>query len=67
LNIGDFSRYCKKPSAAYIQIFVVPTIFALMSVFAAITAACTAQVYGDASAYYQPYAVVVSSQLAELM
>ncbi|KAK8866184.1 hypothetical protein IAR55_001335 [Kwoniella newhampshirensis] len=58
LNIGDFSRYCKSPNATYIQVIVVPLLFSLLSVFAAITAACCAFVYGDAGSYYQPYDVV---------
>jgi cytosine/uracil/thiamine/allantoin permease len=60
VNVGDFSRYCKKTSATYIQIVVIPLILTVLSIFAAITASCTAYVYGDAGSFYQPYDVTVS-------
>ncbi|RXK38901.1 uracil transporter FurD [Tremella mesenterica] len=56
LNIGDFSRYCKKPSAAYIQLIAVPLLFAGLSVFSGITAACCFAIYGDS--FYQLYEIV---------
>lgn len=56
VNIGDFSRYCKKPSAAYIQLIAMPSIYAIMGIFAAISAACCYAVYGEA--LYQPYEIV---------
>ncbi|WVR06127.1 hypothetical protein IAU60_003157 [Kwoniella sp. DSM 27419] len=40
LNIGDFSRYCKKPNATYIQIVAIPFLISILSIFAAISAAC---------------------------
>lgn len=56
LNIGDFSRYCKKPSSAYIQLIAVPVLFSVLSVFAAISAACCYAVYG--TYLYQPYDII---------
>ncbi|WVQ82454.1 hypothetical protein IAT38_004583 [Cryptococcus sp. DSM 104549] len=58
VNVGDFSRYCKKPSAAYIQLIVIPILFSVLSIFAAISAACTQYVYGGDTGYYQPYDIV---------
>ena len=58
LNIGDFSRYCSKPSAVYIQLIGVPALSSVPSIFAAITASCVALVHNNASDYYQPYDVV---------
>ena len=48
VNIGDFSRYCKKPSAAYIQLIAMPSIYAIMGIFAAISAACTFRGFSSA-------------------
>ncbi|ORY34302.1 permease for cytosine/purines, uracil, thiamine, allantoin-domain-containing protein [Naematelia encephala] len=56
LNIGDFSRYCKSPRSVYIQLFAVPVLFSVLSIFAAISAACCLAVYG--TALYQPYDMV---------
>jgi len=56
LNIGDFSRYCKNPSATYIQLVAVPVLFSVLSIFAAISAACCFVIYGEF--LYQPYDIV---------
>lgn len=56
LNIGDFSRYCKKPSAAYVQLTAIPLLYALISIIGAITAACTYAIYD--TALYQQYEVI---------
>lgn len=56
LNIGDFSRYCKRPTSAWTQLWAFPLLFTVMSILSAITAACCLSVYGDA--LYQPYDVV---------
>jgi NCS1 family nucleobase:cation symporter-1 len=56
LNIGDFSRYCKKPSAAYIQLIAIPVLFTALSIFAAISASCCFYLYGEA--LYQPYDII---------
>ncbi|ODN78059.1 hypothetical protein L202_05139 [Cryptococcus amylolentus CBS 6039] len=58
VNIGDFSRYCKKPSASYIQMIVFPLLYAGLSFFASITASCVAYKYGTENSYYQPYDIV---------
>ncbi|KGB79113.1 uracil transporter FurD [Cryptococcus deuterogattii 99/473] len=58
VNIGDFSRYCKKPSASYIQLLVFPILYAGLSFFASITASCASYVYGSENSYYQPYDIV---------
>ncbi|KAK4689601.1 nucleobase:cation symporter-1, NCS1 family, partial [Tremellales sp. Uapishka_1] len=56
LNIGDFSRYCKKPTAAYIQLLAVPLLFGLLSIFGAITASAVQSRTGQQ--LYQPYDIV---------
>jgi nucleobase:cation symporter-1, NCS1 family len=57
-NIGDFSRYCKRPSAAYVQLLAIPLLLGGISIFGAISAACTYAVYGVD--LYQPYDMIVS-------
>ncbi|WWC58880.1 uncharacterized protein I303_101425 [Kwoniella dejecticola CBS 10117] len=58
INVGDFSRYCKKPSATYVQMFAIPILFSVFSVFAAISAACLNTVYGTSDSFYQPYDII---------
>ncbi|KAK6906010.1 hypothetical protein I203_106845 [Kwoniella mangroviensis CBS 8507] len=58
INVGDFSRYCKKPSAAYVQMFAIPGLFSVFSIFASISAACLNSVYGTTDSFYQPYDIV---------
>ncbi|KAK8864110.1 hypothetical protein IAR55_001356 [Kwoniella newhampshirensis] len=53
LNIGDFSRYCKRPNSAYVQLFALPVISGLLSIIGAISAACTLAIYNED--LYQPY------------
>lgn len=67
VNIGDFSRYCKKPSASYIQLLVFPILYAGLSFFASITASCASYVYGSENSYYQPYDIVVSTLTSLLL
>ena len=63
LNIGDFSRYCKKPSSGYIQLLALPLLNASVAIFAAISAACLLPIYGSDKdiQLYQPYDIVVRS------
>lgn len=56
LNIGDFARYQRSRSSTWVQMAVFPALFAILSIFAAITAACCYAKYGEA--LYQPYEVV---------
>jgi NCS1 family nucleobase:cation symporter-1 len=56
LNIGDFSRYCKHPKSVYVQVWALPAIFSLMSVFGSITAACCKAIYGVP--LYQAYEII---------
>lgn len=46
-NIGDFSRYCKKPSAAYIQLLTVPLLQAVLAILGAVTAFSASGMYGE--------------------
>lgn len=56
VNVGDFSRYTRKPSASWAQLWAFPIINTLVSIVAAITAACCQAIYGDV--LYQPYLIV---------
>ncbi|WWC66119.1 uncharacterized protein I206_100019 [Kwoniella pini CBS 10737] len=58
INVGDFSRYCKKPSATYVQLLAIPFLFSFLSIFAAISAACLNTVYGTSDSFYQSYDIV---------
>ncbi|CAD6580716.1 MAG: hypothetical protein TREMPRED_002824 [Tremellales sp. Tagirdzhanova-0007] len=60
LNIGDFSRYCKKPSSGYIQLLALPLLNASVAIFAAISGACLLPIYGADTKIqlYQPYDIV---------
>lgn len=46
-NIGDFSRYCKKPSAAYVQLFTIPFLQSFLAILGAVTAFSTSGMYGE--------------------
>jgi hypothetical protein len=48
LNIGDFARYQRSRSSTWVQMAVFPALFAILSIFAAITAACCYAKYGEA-------------------
>lgn len=56
VNVADFSRYCRNPRSSWLQLFAFPVINTLVSIVAAITAACLLPVYGDV--LYQPYLIV---------
>jgi NCS1 family nucleobase:cation symporter-1 len=51
-------RYCKKPSAAYVQMLAIPMLLGTISIFGAISAACCYAVYGVN--LFQPYEMIVS-------
>ncbi|ORY20788.1 permease for cytosine/purines, uracil, thiamine, allantoin-domain-containing protein [Naematelia encephala] len=55
LNISDFSRYCKSPKSVLIQVFAVPFISSIMSIFGSICAACLEPIYHVE--LYQPYQI----------
>ncbi|KAF2724789.1 hypothetical protein K431DRAFT_281739 [Polychaeton citri CBS 116435] len=48
LNIADFSRYSKKPSAQNVQAIVIPIIFTIVGLLGIFTAAASQTVYGKA-------------------
>ncbi|KAL1412115.1 hypothetical protein Q8F55_003114 [Vanrija albida] len=56
VNVADFSRYTRTPAASYAQLWAFPIVNTMVSVVAAITAACLLPVYGDV--LYQPYLIV---------
>ena len=65
INIGDFTRYQKRPASAYVQLFALPFFAALLGVFGALTGACILGVYGKA--LYQPYDVIVGQNTYGVM
>ena len=46
-NIGDFSRYCKKPSAAYVQLLTIPFLQSALAILGAVTAFASSGMYGE--------------------
>ncbi|KAI5477300.1 NCS2 allantoate transporter [Pseudohyphozyma bogoriensis] len=52
-NIGDFSRYSKKPTSALTQVAVVPMLWTICALFGAITANMTNAIYGEL--LFQPF------------
>ncbi|GMK56061.1 hypothetical protein CspeluHIS016_0211170 [Cutaneotrichosporon spelunceum] len=56
MNVGDFSRYLRKPKANLVQLVTFPAIFTVVSIVAAITATSLLPVYGDV--LYQPYMII---------
>lgn len=53
VNIGDFSRFCKKETSAYYQILYIPFLYTVPAIFGAISAQCSQIIYGDV--LYQVY------------
>jgi NCS1 family nucleobase:cation symporter-1 len=47
LNIADFSRYAKKPSAQNVQVIVIPIIFTIVGLLGIFTAAAAETAYGE--------------------
>lgn len=56
LSIGDLSRYTRSPRTSWAQLWAFPILNTMVSIVAAITAACLLPVYG--SVLYQPYLIV---------
>lgn len=46
-NIGDFSRYSKKESSAWMQMLFVPALWCITSLFGAIASNMTLEIYGE--------------------
>ncbi|EXJ94875.1 hypothetical protein A1O1_03274 [Capronia coronata CBS 617.96] len=59
-NIGDFSRYSKKPAGAYLQIVIMPVTWSLISVIGAIGSQCTSVMYGQI--LWQPFDIIAKWQ-----
>ena len=55
-NIGDFSRYSKKPASAATQLLLVPMLWVITSLFGAIASNCTLAVYGEI--LWQPFDLI---------
>ncbi|KAL1305774.1 hypothetical protein AAFC00_003941 [Neodothiora populina] len=55
-NIGDFTRYSKKPAGAYYQVLVMPVTWSLMSIIGAIGSQCASAAYGET--LWQPFDIV---------
>ncbi|KAK4050642.1 hypothetical protein OIV83_003368 [Microbotryomycetes sp. JL201] len=55
-SIGDFSRYCKNPSAAWIQVASVPLLWTITAILGAIVSNMMLAVYGEV--LYQPFDVI---------
>ncbi|KAI5476436.1 hypothetical protein MNV49_007749 [Pseudohyphozyma bogoriensis] len=59
-NIGDFSRYAKKPSSAGTQMAIIPFLWTFTSLFGAISTQCTTALYGEL--LLTPFAVIAKWQ-----
>lgn len=55
-QIGDFSRYSKKESSAFLQILFVPLLWGACSLFGAIASNCTFAIYGEI--LWQPFDII---------
>lgn len=62
VNIGDYARYCRKPSASYVQLAAVPLLLGTVSFFGAVSAACCYAAYGVD--LYQPYDMISKWQVS---
>lgn len=55
-NIGDFSRYSKKESSAWMQMLFVPALWCITSLFGAIASNMTLAIYGEI--LWQPFDII---------
>ena len=46
VNVADFTRYAKTPKAQYIQLFIIPVVFILVSFFGIATTSASKVLYG---------------------
>jgi nucleobase:cation symporter-1, NCS1 family len=55
-NIGDFSRYSKKETSAWMQMLFVPALWCITSLFGAIASNMTLAIYGEI--LWQPFDII---------
>ncbi|ORY88385.1 putative allantoate transporter [Leucosporidium creatinivorum] len=55
-NIGDFSRYSKKETSAWMQMLFVPALWCITSLFGAIASNMTQEIYGEI--LWQPFDII---------
>mgnify|MGYP001573703878 FL=1 len=46
-NIGDFSRYARKPTSAAAQVAIIPFLWVFTSMFGAIATCCLKETHGE--------------------